>query len=84
MVTVTLPKTKYEQLRRQAEAYRKLAAELFELVLQDPIEEVVRDFRATNLYTEEFLQDLEAGLRKSSYARRYGSKTSKKRLERVS
>lgn len=79
MVTVTLPKTEYEQLKKQAEAYRKFAANLFELVIRDPITEVMKDFRKTNLYTEEFLRDLEDGLRKSSYTQRYGNKAAKKR-----
>lgn len=79
MVTVTLSKTEYEQLKKQAEAYRKFAAKFFELVIRDPIAEVMEDFRRTNLYTEEFLTDLEDGLRKSSYAQRYGNKAVKKR-----
>jgi len=79
MVRVTLPKTEYEQLKRQAEAYRRFAARLFELAIGDPIEEVVEDFRKTNLYTKDFLKDLESGLRKSSYAKKYGNQTAKKR-----
>ncbi|PIV12640.1 MAG: hypothetical protein COS47_01405 [Candidatus Nealsonbacteria bacterium CG03_land_8_20_14_0_80_36_12] len=79
MVRVTLPKTEYEQLKRQAEAYRRFAARLFELAIRDPIEEVVEDFRKTNLYTKDFLKDLESGLRKSSYAKKYGNQTAKKR-----
>ena len=67
MTQITLPRTKYEQLKKQAQAYRKFAAKFFEMAIRDPIEEVVEDFRKTNLYTEEFLKDLESGLRKSSY-----------------
>lgn len=70
MVKITLPKTEYEKLKRQAEAYRRFAARFFELAIQDPIDEVVEDFRKTKLYTEEFLKDLESGLRKSSYAKK--------------
>lgn len=79
MAQVTLPKTEYEQLKRQAEAYRKFAARIFELAIRDPIEEVVKDFRRTNLYTKGFLKDLESGLRKSSYAKQYGNQTARKR-----
>lgn len=79
MAQVTLPETEYEQLKKQAQAYRKFAAKFFELVIRDPIEEVVEDFRKTNLYTEEFLKDLESGLRKSSYLKRYGNQTAKRR-----
>lgn len=79
MAKVTLPKTEYESLKRQAEAYRKFAEKFFELMVKDPIEEVVEDFRKTNLYTKEFLRDLESGLRKSSYAKKYGNKTASQR-----
>lgn len=79
MVKVTIPKAEYEQLKQQAEAYRRFAARLFELVIKAPVEEVVEDFRKTGLYTEEFLRDLESGLRKSSYTKKYGNKADKRR-----
>lgn len=69
--TITLPKTKYIQLKKQANAYKQFTAHFFEFILQDPINQVIDDFRQTNLYTEEFLQDLEDGLRKSSYAKQH-------------
>lgn len=78
MVKVTLPKNEYEQLKRQAKAYQKFTAKLFESVIQDPIEEVIKDFRKTNLYTEEFLKSLESGLRESSYSKNYGNKAAKR------
>lgn len=79
MAKVTLPKTEYESLKRQADAYRKFAEKFFELIVKDPIEELVEDFRKTNLYTKEFLRDLESGLRKSSYAKKYGNKAASQR-----
>ena len=79
MAKITLPKTEYERLRRQAAAYRKFAEKFFESVVKDPIEEVVGDFRKTNLYTEDFLKDLESGLRKSSYVKKHGNKTASRR-----
>lgn len=78
MTQITIPKTEYEQLKQQAEAYRRLAARFFESVIKSPIKEVVEDFRKTDLYTEEFLKDLESGLRRSSYGKKYGNKTTKK------
>jgi hypothetical protein len=69
MAQVTISKTEYLRLRRQASAYQKLTSRLFEAVIKDPIQEVVEDFRKTNFYTPGFLKDLERGLRKSSYAR---------------
>jgi len=76
---ITLSKQEYLRLKQQAQAYRMMAARMFELPLRDPIDEVVADFRATGLYTEEFLTDLEDGLRKSSYAKRYANQTAHKR-----
>ena len=67
MAQMTIPKTEYKQLKHQAETYRKFAARFFEMIIKDPIEEVVEDFKKTNLYTEDFLRDLDSGLRKSSY-----------------
>lgn len=69
MNKVAIPKNEYKTLRRQANAYKKLMGKLFEEVIRDPVKEVVEDFRRTDLYAKEFLQDLEDGLRKSSYAR---------------
>ena len=79
MAKVAIPKTEYEQLKRQAAAYQRFAARFFESVIHDPIDEIVRDFRKTNLYPEEFLKDLESGLRRSSLAKKYGNKAVKKR-----
>ena len=78
MANVTIPKAKYEMLQRQGRAYRKLAEHIFELAIQDPVEDVVEDFKGSNLYTDEFLKDLEDGLRKSSYVKKYVKKAAKK------
>jgi hypothetical protein len=67
MTTITIPKKEYIRLKDQAKAYQKMAKSLFSAVLRDPISEVAEDFRATGLYKESFLNDLEDGLRKSSY-----------------
>lgn len=65
MQTITLPKNEYLKLQREATAYRRLSARVFETIVDD-VKNVVEDFRKTNLYTDEFLIDLEDGLRKSS------------------
>jgi hypothetical protein len=67
METVTIPKSEYQQLINIKGAYQKLVGEFYESIVDDPIEEVVKDFTETELYSAGFLQDLEAGLRKSSY-----------------
>lgn len=84
MATVTIQKTTYERLKRHAEAYRRFAAGFFEAVVRDPIREITDDFRKTALYTEEFLHDLDAGLRKSSLEKKHGTGAPAARSQRVS
>ena len=69
MNRITISQEEYRKLRKQASAYKKLASRLFEAVIKDPIKVVVADFRKSGIYTQDFLHDLEAGLRKSSYGR---------------
>ena len=76
---ITIPRIEYVRLKREAQAYRRFAEQLFQTVVQYPIDDVVADFRKTNLYTEEFLADLEDGLRKSSYAKSYGVTSASRR-----
>lgn len=71
---ISLSEGEYRRLRQESQAYRTLAARVFEIPLRDPIEDVVSDFRATELYSDQFLSDLEEGLRKSSYAHRHADK----------
>lgn len=70
MTTVTIPRNEYSELKRQANAYRRVATRLHTLLIRDPIAVVVSDFNKSGLYTRAFLQDLEDGLRKSSYTKR--------------
>lgn len=72
---VTLPKQEYLRLKQQAQAYRAMVTKLFELPLRDPIDEVIADFCDTDLYSDDFLTDLEEGLRKSSYSKKYAHQT---------
>lgn len=65
--TITLPKTEYQRLKLQAKAYQKIMGKFFELAVKDPLWQIVDDFRKTNIYTKGFLEDLESGLKKSSY-----------------
>lgn len=76
MSSVTLPKNEYQKLKKQAEAYRKFASQVFEIVIQDPIPSIVDDFRKTNMYSDNFLNDLESGLRKSSIAKKHANPAS--------
>ena len=67
MENITIPKSEYVKLQRQANAYKKLAKGIFDSVVKDSVRDIVEDFKKTNLYTKEFLADLDEGLRKSSY-----------------
>jgi hypothetical protein len=67
---ITITKKEYLKLINQAEAFNKLKSAVFESILSDPISEVLEDFRTTELYSDEFLNDLEGGLRKSNYLKR--------------
>lgn len=51
------------------QAYEKLAGRIFENAIKDPVNDIVSDFKKNNLYTTEFLLDLEDGLKKSSLAK---------------
>lgn len=84
MATITIAKQEYETLKRQAKAYRALSARLFELVVNDPVEEVIKDFAETHLYTQGFLKSLEQGLRQSSYAERYAHQATQRQPRKVS
>ncbi|MEA3463902.1 MAG: hypothetical protein U9R14_02405 [Patescibacteria group bacterium] len=77
--TITLPKTEYQRLKLQSKAYQKIMGKFFELAVKEPLWQIVDDFRKTNIYTEDFLKDLENGLKKSSYLRHYENKTPAKR-----
>ncbi len=69
MDTVTISKKEYKKLVSQAKAYQKLAKGFFENVIKDPIDDVVLDFKKTGKYSSGFLEDLENGLRKSTYVK---------------
>lgn len=83
MEKVTISKTRYERLKKQAEAYKKFAADFYSFAMGDMVEEVVDDFKNTGIYTEGFLNDLEDGLKKSSYNKKYGNKAFAGRSKKV-
>lgn len=69
MNRITISKTEYSKLKKESKAYRNVATRLLELLIKDPIKNIVEDFRASKLYSKEFISDLESGLRKSSYSK---------------
>ena len=70
MTTITIPRTEYTRMQCELRAYHTLRAQLFSTALSAPITQVVDDFTATGKYSPEFLKDLAAGLKKSSYSKR--------------
>ena len=71
MSTVTISKTKYEALKRRAEAYDRIITVAQEDAFSPPPtrdrKEILREFRATKKYSVAFLKSLEKGLSRSSY-----------------
>jgi len=65
--TITISKKEYKRLQSEARAYRAITSRVLDSVVHDTPDAVVADFRATELYTDEFLEDLSEGLKKSSY-----------------
>ncbi len=65
-MTITIDKKEYTSLKKDALEYRKIAGSVFKKAISNPTEGIVRDFKNTDLYSLEFLRDLEFGLSKSS------------------
>ncbi|MBU3965450.1 hypothetical protein KKG29_04585 [Patescibacteria group bacterium] len=70
MDKIIISKIEYLRLKQQSAAYKRLASSFYESIPKDSIETVVDDFRKTDIYSEEFLEDLESGLKRSSYAKK--------------
>lgn len=67
METITIPKEEYIQLKKIADAYKQIASNVFQNINQDSIDDIIKDFKDTDLYSDEFIDDLKNGLEKSSY-----------------
>ena len=74
MTTVTIPKSKYQAIVRQANAYRKLASNFASQMMETPIKVVVDNFNATGKYSLAFLDDLKDGLNDLRESRLWKSK----------
>ena len=66
METITIPKEEYELLKSQAQIYKIIASDFFKTIGNDNLKNLMSEFKETNLYSEDFLADLENGLSKSS------------------
>jgi glucan phosphoethanolaminetransferase (alkaline phosphatase superfamily) len=67
METVKIEKKEYKRLLRVESAYKKIVGEVYNSKLNDSVNDVIKDFDETKLYTADFLKDLSEGLKKSSY-----------------
>lgn len=69
MSQIIISKKEYIQLKSQSKAYQKKAGNFFKSIIISPINDIVEDFKKTNLYSNKFISDLENGLKKSSYGK---------------
>lgn len=71
MTTVTVSKTKYEALKKQAAAYRKIVSaagvDLFNSPPTHDAGKVIAAMKETGRYSKRFLDSLAKGLARSSY-----------------
>lgn len=67
METIKIEKKEYKRLLSVESAYKKIVGEVYNSKLNDSVNDVIKDFDETKLYTAEFLKELGDGLKKSSY-----------------
>lgn len=71
MSTITLPTMEYTSLKKRAEAFDKIVAQVNPVFFFTPTErsrkKIISDFSKTKLYNKEFLKDLKNGLERSSF-----------------
>lgn len=71
MPTVTIPKREYQKLLDRALRFEYLRQILEDDIFSPPptkdIKAIIREFRETGRYNEEFLKSLARGLKRSSY-----------------
>jgi len=74
MSTVTITKTQYEGLKRQADAYRQIISAVGTDFFAPPptrdAKKIISAMRQTKRYSEEFLDSVAKGLARSSYFRK--------------
>ena len=71
MGTITLARSKYEVMKKRAEAYERILSILEEDLFTPPPfrsrDKIVSEFRKTGLYSLKFIETLEKSLRRSSF-----------------
>ena len=71
MNTITLPKIKYQDLKKKAQAYEVIVSFIQkDFFVAPPIKDtkkIIGEFKKTGLYNEKFIESLKNGLGRSSY-----------------
>lgn len=69
MSTVTISKTHYNTLRRQAKAYQRMVSVVSDEFVSPPKSRavVMKAFKKTGKYNAKFLESLNQGLKRSTY-----------------
>ena len=71
MSTVTIPKTKYETLKRDATAYRQIISAAGTSLFNSPptrdAKKIIAAMKETGRYSKKFLDSLAKGLARSTY-----------------
>jgi len=74
MGTVTIPKVKYEELKRKADAFefisRAIEQEFFAPPPTRNVRQVIGEFKKVGRYNKDFLKSLRRGLERSGYFRK--------------
>lgn len=72
MITITIPKNKYEILKKKARAYellkkRAMRGGFFDTPPKKNSVHIIKAFRASGQYNEKFIKSVERGLGRSGY-----------------
>ena len=74
MSTITISRNRYQTLLSQANAYKKLASNFASQIVEEPLAEVMKNFRSSGKYSKDFISDLEDGLKDLRRSRAWKSK----------
>lgn len=71
MSTVTIPKIKYQDIKKKADAYELILSilekDFFAMPPMKDSKKIIGEFKKTGLYKKEFIESLKKGLSRSSY-----------------
>lgn len=71
MSTITIPKTKYQDIKKKADSYELILSilekDFFAMPPMKDSKKIIGEFKKTGLYKKEFIEGLKKGLSRSSY-----------------